>query len=201
MVVGNLGALAQADLKRLLAFSSVAHAGYMLSGLVGLPGSDSGLEALLFYVATYAITNLGAFGILIAIRRNGREPSLTTDLKGLAFRNPVLAAMLSVLLISLTGVPVSAGFVGKFHLFKAAVAGGYSGLAAVGVLMSVVSAFYYLRLVVFMYMEEAEDGVQFETETGLVPKIVALAAALTFGLGLFPGPLMALARAAASSLF
>lgn len=201
MVVGNLGALAQSDLKRLLAFSSVAHAGYMLSGIVGMQGRPEGLEALLFYIATYAITNLGAFGLLIAIRRNGREPSVTTDLKGLASRNPVLAAMLTVLLISLTGVPVSVGFVGKFHLFKAAVAAGYAGVAVVGVLMSVVSAFYYLRLVVFMYMEEPDAGVEFETEAGMMPKIVALAAALTFGLGIVPGPLMTLARAAAASLF
>jgi NADH-quinone oxidoreductase subunit N len=201
MVVGNLGALAQTDLKRLLAYSSVAHAGYMLSGIVGMSGRPDGLEALLFYVSTYAITNLGAFGILIAIRRNGAEPTLTTDLTGLSRRNPVLALMLTILLISLTGVPVSVGFVGKFHLFKAAVAAGYSGLAAVGVLMSVVSAFYYLRLVVLMYMEEPEADVEFETEAGMVPKIVALAAALTFGLGLFPAPLMALARAAAASLF
>lgn len=200
MVVGNLGALAQADLKRLLAYSSVAHAGYMLAGIVGMGEGDLGLEALLFYVATYAITNLGAFGLLIAIRRNGEEPARTTDLTGLSRRNPVLALMLTILLISLTGVPISAGFVGKFHLFKAAVSAGFWGLAAVGVLMSVVSAFYYLRLVVLMYMEEPEEGVEFSTETGIVPAIVALAAALTFGLGLFPAPLMALARAAASSL-
>jgi NADH-quinone oxidoreductase subunit N len=206
MVVGNLGALGQTDLKRLLAFSSVAHAGYMLSGIVGMSVGGSAdqarsLEALLFYVATYAITNLGAFGVLIAIRRNRKEPFVTSDLTGLSRRNPALAAMLTVLLISLTGVPISVGFVGKFHLFKAAVVAGYSGLAAVGVLMSVVSAFYYLRLVVLMYMEEPEAGVEFETEAGMVPGIVALAAAITFGLGLAPGPLMALARAAAASLF
>lgn len=205
MVVGNLGALAQSDLKRLLAFSSVAHAGYMLSGIVGMNAPvemrPEALESLLFYVATYAITNLGAFGVLIAIRRNGQEPTVTTDLRGLSHRNPILAAMLTLLLISLTGIPVSVGFVGKFHLFKAAVGAGYAGLAAVGVLMSVVSAFYYLRLVVLMYMEDADEGVEFRTEAGLVPSIVAIAAALTFGLGLFPVPLMALARAAAASLF
>jgi NADH-quinone oxidoreductase subunit N len=205
MVVGNLGALAQTDLKRLLAFSSVAHAGYMLSGIVGMNAPaqmrPEALESLLFYVATYAITNLGAFGVLIAIRRNGQEPSVTTDLRGLSHRNPILAAMLTLLLISLTGIPVSVGFVGKFHLFKAAVGADYAGLAAVGVLMSVVSAFYYLRIVVLMYMEEADEGVEFRTEAGFVPSIVAIAAALTFGLGLFPVPLMALARAAAASLF
>jgi NADH-quinone oxidoreductase subunit N len=205
MVVGNLGALAQTDLKRLLAFSSVAHAGYMLTGIVGMTGGGASrgpaLESLLFYIATYAITNLGAFGLLIAIRRNGLEPSRTTDLKGLASRNPILAAMLTLMLISLTGVPVSAGFVGKFHLFKAAVSAEYAGLAVVGVLMSVVSAFYYLRLVVLMYMEESDEGTEFRTEAGFVPSIVALCSALTFGLGIFPVPLMALARAAAASLF
>ena len=201
MVVGNLGALAQTDLKRLLAYSSVAHAGYMLSGVIGMSRSGDGLEALLFYVTTYAITNLGAFGVLIAIRRNGKEPALSTDLAGLSQRSPAVAALLTVMLISLTGVPISAGFVGKFHLFKAAVAAGYSGVAVVGVLMSAVSAFYYLRLVVSMYMEEAGPDVTFETERGFVPTIVAVAAGLTFGLGLFPGPLMALAKAAAASLF
>jgi NADH-quinone oxidoreductase subunit N len=206
MVIGNLGALAQSDLKRLLAFSSVAHAGYMLAGVVGMAHvgrleQANSLEALLFYVVTYAITNLGAFGVLVALRRSGQEPTSVSDLTGLARRNPVMAAMLTVLLISLTGVPISAGFVGKFHLFKAAVAAGYAGVAIVGVLMSAVSAFYYLRLVVLMYMEEPVEGVEFSTESGFSPKIVALAAVLTFGLGVAPAPLMALAKAAAASLF
>jgi NADH-quinone oxidoreductase subunit N len=109
--------------------------------------------------------------------------------------------MLTLMLISLTGVPVSAGFVGKFHLVKAAVSAEYAGLAVVGVLMSVVSAFYYLRLDVLMYMEESDEGTEFRTEAGFVPSIVALCSALTFGLGIFPVPLMALARAAAASLF
>lgn len=200
MVLGNLGALGQTDLKRLLAFSSVAHAGYMLSGVVGMGGNGPGLEALLFYVVTYAITNLGAFGLLIALRRNGVEPESTTDLRGLALRAPVLAAMVTVLLISLTGIPVSAGFVGKFHLFKAAVGAGYSGLAAVGVLMSVVSAFYYLRIVVLMYMEEPMDGVTFAANGAFVTPVVVASAVITFVLGVMPGPLMALARAAARSL-
>jgi len=200
MVVGNMGALAQTDLKRLLAFSSVAHAGYMLSGIVGMESGGTGLEALLFYVATYAITNLGAFGLLIALRRNGKEPATLSDLTGLARSHPAFAAMLTVLLISLTGVPVSAGFVGKFHLFKAAVGAGFSGLAAVGVLMSVVSAFYYLRIVVLMYMEEPADGVRFEIAGGFIPGILAFAAILTFGLGVFPAGLMAMARAAAASI-
>ena len=201
MVVGNLGALAQTDLKRLLAFSSVAHAGYMLSGIVAMGSQPrAGIEATIFYVATYAITNLGAFGVLIALRRNGQEPSLTTDLAGLSNRNPLLAAFLTIFLISLTGVPVSVGFVGKFQLFRAAVAAGYSGLAVVGVVMSVVSAFYYLRIVVQMYMEEPAADATFDTAPTMARSIIALAAGLTFGLGLFPGWLLAAARAAAESL-
>jgi NADH-quinone oxidoreductase subunit N len=200
MVVGNLGALTQSNLKRLLAFSAVAHAGYMLAGIVGMASGSEGLEALLFYVSTYAITNLGAFAVLIALRRNGTEPKVVSDLTGLSRSHPVLAAMLTVLLISLTGVPISAGFVGKFHLFKAAVGAGYAGLAAVGVLMSVVSAYYYLRIVVLMYMEEIPEGVEFGVDSGFVPFMVKLAAALTFGLGVFPVVLMAFARQAAVSL-
>lgn len=200
MVVGNMGALAQTDLKRLLAFSSVAHAGYMLSGVVGMDSRGTGLEALLFYVVTYAITNLGAFGLLIVLRRNGKEPATISDLTGLARTHPAFAAMLTALLISLTGVPVSAGFVGKFHLFRAAVAAGFSGLAAVGVLMSVVSAFYYLRIVVLMYMEDPVEGAEFTTCGGLVPGVLAFAAVVTFGLGVFPAGLMAIARAAAGSI-
>jgi NADH-quinone oxidoreductase subunit N len=202
MVIGNLGALAQKDLKRLLAYSSIAHAGYMLCGLLTAESPALGVEALLFYVATYALTNLGAFAVLVALRTNGHEPVTGSDLTGLSRRNPLLAALFTVLLISLTGVPVSAGFVGKFHLFNAAVNGGYAGVACVGVLMSVVSAFYYLRLVVLMYMEEPVAGVTISVAGGgVVPLIVLITAALTFGLGLFPFALMALARAAAQSLF
>lgn len=200
MVIGNLGALAQTDLKRLLAFSSVAHAGYVLAGYVSSPNHFAGVEAVLFYVTTYAAVNLGSFGTLLLLRRDGAEPVTVSDLAGLGQRSPALAALMTVFLISLTGIPVSAGFVGKFQLFKAAVDGGFTGLAIVGVLMSVVSAFYYLRIVVTMYMEEPQDGVEIDTAIGPPASVVAFCAALAFGLGLFPAPLIELARAAALSL-
>ena len=126
MVVGNLAALAQTNLKRMLAYSSIAHAGYLLAALVAAPVLAG--EAVLFYLVAYAAVNLGAFGAIAALSRDGREPLAPRDLAGLADRRPALAAALTVFLVSLTGIPVTAGFVGKFYLFNAAVAAGWVGL-------------------------------------------------------------------------
>ena len=198
MIVGNLGALAQSNLKRMLAYSSVAHAGYLMTALVAAPGL--GTEAILFYLVTYAAVNLGGFGAFAALTRGGREPVTLTDMAGLSERRPLLAAALTVFLVSLTGVPISGGFVGKFYLFSAAVSAGYAHLAIIGMLMSVVSAYYYLRVVVAMYM----DGPIGEDSWSPVGASAALALAISttvvLVLGVYPGPLMALARAAAASL-
>jgi NADH-quinone oxidoreductase subunit N len=199
MIVGNLGALAQSNLKRLLAYSSIAHAGYLLAALVAAPAVAA--EAVLFYLVAYAAVNLGGFGALAALaNREGREPLSTDDLAGLAERRPVLAAALTVFLVSLTGVPVSAGFVGKFYLFNAAVSAGYAALAVVGVLMSVVSAYYYLKVVVVMYMREpiAED--RWAPVNGAASLALALSTAVVLGLGVHPGPVLGWARLAAQSL-
>jgi NADH-quinone oxidoreductase subunit N len=198
MVVGNLGALAQSNIKRMLAFSSVAHAGYLLTALVAAPGL--GTEAMLFYLVAYAAVNLGGFGAFAALARAQREPLSLDDVAGLADRRPFLAAGLTVFLISLTGVPISAGFVGKFHLFRAAVEAGYTSLAIVGMLMSVVSAYYYLRVVVAMYMREPA-GEDVWAPVGMASGLaLAVAAAVTLGLGVYPAPLLQWARAAATSL-
>ena len=198
MVVGNLAALAQSGLKRMLAYSSVAHAGYLLTALVAAPGLAG--EAMLFYLAAYAAVNLGAFGAISALSRGGREPITWHDLAGLSERRPSLAAALTVFLVSLTGIPVTAGFVGKFYLFNAAVAAGWVWLAIVGVLMSVVSAYYYLRVVVAMYMSEpkGEDG--WATVTPMSAFALALTAAVALVLGVWPAPFLAVARIAARSL-
>lgn len=198
MVVGNLAALAQSNIKRMLAYSSVAHAGYLLTALVAAP--DVAAEAVLFYLVAYAAVNLGGFGFLAALARGDREPLSLNDVAGLAERRPVLAAALTLFLVSLTGVPVTAGFVGKFYLFSAAVGAGYVGLAIVGVLMSVVSAYYYLRVVVAMYMREApaEDpwlGVGMGARVAL-----GIAAASVLALGVYPSLVLTWARAAARSL-
>ena len=198
MVFGNLGALAQSNLKRMLAYSSVAHAGYLLTALVAVPAV--GAEAVLFYLVAYAAVNLGAFGALAALAGQGREPLSLSDVAGLATRRPALAAALTVFLISLTGVPVSAGFVGKFYLFGAAVSAGRTVLAVVGVLMSVVSAYYYLRVVVAMYMREpTADDAWGPVSTGSALAL-AVSVAVVLGLGVYPGPVLALARQAARSL-
>jgi NADH-quinone oxidoreductase subunit N len=198
MVVGNLGALAQSNLKRMLAYSSVAHAGYLLTALVAVPGA--GTEAALFYLVAYAMVNLGGFGALAALARDGREPLSLDDVAGLARRRPALAAAVAMFMVSLTGVPVSAGFVGKFYLFRAAVDAGYVTLAIVGFLMSVVSAYYYLRVVVAMYMRDPVAEASWPPVP--VPSAVALAfsTAVVLGLGIYPGPLLDWARQAALSL-
>ncbi len=198
MVVGNLGALAQSNLKRMLAYSSVAHAGYLLAAVVAAPGV--GVEAVLFYLVAYAAVNLGGFGAIAALARQGREPLSLDDVAGLAARRPALAAALAVYLISLTGVPVSAGFVGKFFLFRAAVNAGWTSLAVIGMLMSVVSAYYYLRVVVAMYMREplGEDAwAPVPPSAGLA---LGLAAAVVLALGVHPEPVLTWARLAARSL-
>ncbi len=198
MIIGNLGALTQKNVKRLLAYSSIAHAGYILVGMTASPRLAS--EAVLFYIVAYAAVNLGAFGALAALAKNGREPLTLTDLAGLGKRRPFVAACLTVFLISLAGVPVSAGFVGKFQLFRAAVYAGQTRLAIVAVVLSVVSAYYYLHVVVAMYMRDP-DGPDEWHETTLTSRLVlALAALVTLGLGLFPGGVLELSRLAAQSL-
>jgi NADH-quinone oxidoreductase subunit N len=199
MVVGNLGALAQTNLKRMLAYSSVAHAGYLLTALLAL--RQTGAEAILFYLVAYAAVNLGGFGALAALTRgDGREPLSLADVSGLAERRPVLAAALTLYLISLAGIPVSGGFVGKFYLFNAAVSAGYTSLAVIGVLMSVVSVYYYLGVVVAMYMRDpvGEDTwAPVGVASGLA---LGLSAAVVLVLGIFPGPVLDMARMAAHSL-
>jgi NADH-quinone oxidoreductase subunit N len=200
MVVGNLAALAQTNLKRMLAYSSVAHAGYVLTALVAAPILAG--EAMLFYLVAYAAVNLGAFGTLAALAREGREPLASRDVAGLAQRRPALAAALAVFLVSLTGIPVTAGFVGKFYLFNAAVSVGWVGvtLALVGVVMSVVSAYYYLRVVVAMYMREPVGEDDWSPVSPAAALALAVSAALTLLLGIWPAPLLSLARLAARSL-
>ena len=157
MTVGNLSALVQDNVKRLLAYSSIAHAGYILVGLVS--GDVLGGQASLFYLLVYAFMNMGAFGVVILIAQKEDEGYDIRHLKGIGFRYPALGALLTLFLVSLGGIPPTAGFVGKFYLFSAAVKNGYIWLAVIGVLNSAASIYYYLRLVVYMYMMPAEKEV------------------------------------------
>lgn len=199
MVVGNLGALRQKAFKRMLAYSSVAHAGYVLVALVA--DTVPAAEAVLFYLVAYGAVTVGGFGVLAALTRpDGEEPLAIRDLSGLAQRRPALAAALALFLVSLAGIPVSAGFVGKLLLFSAAVSGSYVGLAVVGVVMSVVSAYYYLGVVVTMYMRDPEGEDPWPAVPGGARLALGLSAAVALGLGVYPGPVLAWARLAAQAL-
>jgi NADH-quinone oxidoreductase subunit N len=155
MIVGNLFGLAQTNLKRMLAYSSVAHAGYMLVGLAS--GQPLGQQGILFYLASYALTNLGAFGVVSILEKESGENLTYEDYAGLGTRRPVVAALLSVFMFSLTGIPPFAGFIGKYYLFTSAVQSQMTWLAILGVVTSLISAYYYLRVVVFMYFRDAKE--------------------------------------------
>jgi NADH-quinone oxidoreductase subunit N len=154
MTVGNVTALLQTNLKRMLAYSSIAHAGYLLVAVVA--GGADGASAALFYLAVYALMNLGAFGILTLLGREREERVTISDLAGLGFRQPVLGLMMTVFMLSLGGIPPTAGFVGKVYVFGVALKAGLVPLVIVGVLNSVVSVYYYLRVTVALYMEEPQ---------------------------------------------
>jgi NADH-quinone oxidoreductase subunit N len=192
MIVGNVMAVIQENVKRLLAYSSVAHAGYLLMGLVA--GTQAGWAAMLFYLLAYLFTNLGAFAVVIALAHRGQDADRIEDFTGLARTRPALAALMTLFLVSLAGIPGTAGFIGKLQVFLAAVREGYVGLTIIAVLTSLVSFYYYLRLPVVMYMREpgAElPRLRLHSAEGLVLVICAVA---VIALGLFPsgGPLEAI---------
>lgn len=153
MAVGNLVALVQTDLKRLLAYSSIAHAGYMLLAIVA--GSQDGNASILFYLLVYTVMNLAAFGVIAVLSAKGERCHSLEDLAALGRRYPLPAAVMAVAMFSLAGIPPTAGFVAKFYVFSAVVQADYIGLAVIGVLLSGVSLYYYLRVVVWMYMRES----------------------------------------------
>jgi NADH-quinone oxidoreductase subunit N len=184
MIVGNVMAVIQENVKRLLAYSSVAHAGYLLMGLVA--GKQAGWAAMLFYLLAYLFTNLGAFGVMIALTHRGQDADRLEDYTGLARTRPALAALMTLFLISLAGIPGTAGFVAKLQIFLAAVREGYVGLTIIAVLTSLVSVYYYLRLPVVMYMREpgAElPRLRLHSAEGLVLLVCAVG---VIALGLFP---------------
>jgi NADH-quinone oxidoreductase subunit N len=198
MTVGNVVAIAQSNLKRMLAYSSIAHVGYMLVGLVagGIPGA----AAVLFYVLAYAFTTIGTFGVITLCERDGEEAVEVADYAGLGRRSPLLALVLSLFLLSLVGIPPLAGFVGKFYVFGSAVRAGYIWLAVIAVLNSAIAAYYYLRVIVYMYMREPEAASA--TYTPSFAGVLALAISLVgiVLLGVAPAPFVDLAQVAVAPL-
>ena len=154
MTLGNIVAIAQKNIKRMLAYSSIAHAGYILVAMVA--ANELGTASILYYLLAYAFMNLGAFGVVILYGRRGEENLLITDYSGMGSKYPLLAALMAIFMFSLAGIPPTAGFVGKFYIFSAAVKAGYIGLAVIGVLNSALSVYFYLRITVMMYMRNAE---------------------------------------------
>ena len=192
MTMGNVVAVRQTNIKRMLAYSAIAHAGYILVGIVA--GSEAGLSAVLFYLVIYTVMNLLAFSVILSFSRQGDLNVYLADYAGLARKAPFAAAVLSLALISLAGIPLTGGFMGKLYLFSAVVQKGYIGLAIIGVLNSVVSVFYYFRIMIYMYMKEpGEEALEPETVSWPVRAIMVLGAIGVLFLGIFPSPILELA--------
>jgi NADH-quinone oxidoreductase subunit N len=201
MVAGNLIAISQTDIKRMLAYSSIAHAGYILMAFVpyGHPKVvlDS-VAAALFYLVAYAITSFGAWAVVIALEKTEGKGLEITDYAGLGRKYPVLAAAMTVFMLSLTGIPPTLGLIGKLYLFRTVVEGGFIGLAIIGVLTSLLSAYYYLRVVVVMYMRTGDPQVTSESWLNLTIGAASLAIVL---LSFLPASLFSLASDAVMKLF
>jgi NADH-quinone oxidoreductase subunit N len=193
MIIGNFAALTQSNIKRLLAYSSIAHAGYVMVAVAA--HNQVGIAAAMFYLAAYAFMNIGAFAVITHFSRQGEKYVDIADLAGLGWKQPVTAALFSIFLLSLIGVPLTGGFFGKFYIFKAALDAHLVWLAVLGLLNSAVAAYYYLRIIVVMYMQEAGEATTSLPPLGAGIKTALWASALgTLILGIFPGLLLNFAR-------
>jgi NADH-quinone oxidoreductase subunit N len=195
MTLGNIAALTQSRVKRMLAYSAIAHAGYLLVALV--PGTEIAGIGIVYYLVAYALTNLGAFAIVGLLKNENEEGLKLSNFAGLGYRRPWLGLLMALFMFSLAGIPPTAGFLGKFYIFSGAIEAGYIGLAVLGVINSVISVYYYLRVVVWMYMSPDVGG-----EDPLIPASWPLRftlAATAIGVllyGLWPTPLVEMARKA-----
>jgi NADH-quinone oxidoreductase subunit N len=205
MTIGNLGALLQKDVKRMLAYSSIAHAGYLLVAFTAFP--QDGIAAACFYTAAYAAMNVGAFAVITQISGYDETSRSTEDFTGLALRRPVMAALLTFFLLSLIGIPFTGGFFGKFYVFSAAIEAGHIWIAVIGLVNSGVACFYYLRLIASLYTKSLKDVTAEGVD--IVPARVSLsvpagigltlAAAATLVLGILPGRVLGLAQRAGTT--
>ncbi len=189
MFVGNFAALMQTNVKRLLAYSSIAHAGYLMVAIAA--ANQLGVEAVMFYLAAYALMNIGAFAVVTHFARQGEKYVNVEDYAGLGWKQPVTAALFSIFLLSLIGVPLTGGFFGKFYIFKAALDANLIWLAVLGLLNSAVGAYYYLRIIVVMYFREpGEATASLQPVSAGVRTTLWIAALGTLLLGIFPSVLL-----------
>jgi NADH-quinone oxidoreductase subunit N len=191
MILGVMAGVAQRNVRRMLAYSSIGHAGYLLMAMVA--GSDMGKGAILFYLVTYALTTVGAFGVTALVATRELNNDDLGDYAGLSTRQPLLALLMTIFLLSLGGFPPTAGFIGKWYLFSAAVSAGEYSLAIIGVLTSVVSVFFYLRVVVMMYMTDEASTAPTTVPTALSVLALAVPTIAILYLGILPTTLLDLA--------
>jgi len=201
MVVGSVLALTQTDIKRMLAYSSIAHAGFILTGFVGAQRATESelgsLQAVLFYLVTYGFTTIGAFAVVTVVRDAGGEATHLSRWSGLGKESPIVAAVFAVFLLGMAGIPLTSGFTGKWVVFTSALSGGAWPLVLVAVLMSAVAAFFYIRVIVLMYFSEpVGEGPTVAMPSVLTTMVIAVGFAATVALGVLPGPVLDLAAAA-----
>lgn len=194
MVIGNVIAISQTNIKRMLAYSSIAHAGYALVGMVA--ANEIGYSGVLFYMLAYTFMNIGAFAILVLAGKKGEKNLTLEGFSGFGYKRPLLGVAFAICLFSLMGIPPTAGFAGKFYIFAGAVKAGYIWLAVIGVLNSAVSLYYYLRVMVYMYFRDAEEDYAWVTVSGSVAISIIVALIGIFYLGIVPGAVMDMARMA-----
>ena len=198
MFVGSFGALGQNNIKRLLAYSSIGHVGFALVGVAA--GGVMGIQGVLVYLSIYLFMNIAAFAIVMFMRRKGLRVEGVDDLAGLSKTHPAMAYVMAAVMFSMAGIPPLAGFWGKFYVFMAAVQAGLWTLSILGLVTSVVSAFYYLRVIKVMFMDEAKG--EFDGALGRPSSFVlVVSTAVMLLFTLFPGPLLDSAKAAAQVLF
>lgn len=197
MLVGNLSAIPQTNVKRLLAYSSIAQAGYLLTGF--LPGNAAGIKGVMFYAMIYVFANAGAFAVVAAVNTQRRGETIS-DFAGLSQQSPLLAAAMTISLLSMAGIPPLAGFAGKFFLFSAAIDAGFLWIAVLGFVLSMISVYYYLMVVKSMYLGQAAEDKPYAVSMS-VQCTVLIAMAGTLFMGVYPGPLSHLADIAAKSIF
>ena len=193
ITVSNVAALTQTNVKRMLAYSSISHAGFVLLGLIA--GNDTGMTAVALYLFVYTFMNIGAWSIIVALRRRDVIGEYVEDLNGLFFRHPAAATLMLVFMLSLAGIPPTAGFVAKYYLFAAVIETGHVTLAVIAALNVAVGLYYYMRVVVAMFMTEASEKTGLALSAGLV-SVLAITLILTLFIGLYPDPFITMAQTA-----
>jgi NADH-quinone oxidoreductase subunit N len=189
MLLGSLVAISQRDVKRMLAYSSIAHAGFLLSGVIAL--NKAGLDSTIFFLFTYGIASVGAFGVVTLVRDSSGEVTDLNRWKGLGKRSPFAATSFALFLLTFAGIPLTSGFIGKFSIFSAAYESGAKGVVIVGVVSSAIASFFYIRVIVLMFFTDAtEDGTAVEIPSALTRATIIIAAVVTVVLGVYPAPLL-----------